>query len=123
MDKNLARKTEYEYVRAVLAAYRQTPGTTGQVRRSDRLLAAQLYERDIPLAAVENALVLGASRRLYRSTPDAPPLPPVRSLHYFLGLIQEVLDLNMKPLYYEYLRYKIETFEQSIETLRQSRQS
>jgi hypothetical protein len=31
-----------EYVRRVLEAYRHTPGTTGTVRRPDRLLATQL---------------------------------------------------------------------------------
>ena len=36
-----------EYVRQVLEAYRKTPGTMGTVRRADRLLAAQLYERGI----------------------------------------------------------------------------
>jgi hypothetical protein len=34
-----------EYVRQVLEAYRKTPGTMATVRRADRLLAAQLYQR------------------------------------------------------------------------------
>jgi hypothetical protein len=55
-----------EYVRQVLDAYRKTPRTTGTARRSDRLLAAQLYQRGAPLAVVENALVLAAARRLIR---------------------------------------------------------
>jgi hypothetical protein len=37
-----------EYVRKVLDAYRQTPGTTGNIRRQDRLLAAQLHDRASP---------------------------------------------------------------------------
>ena len=47
-----------EYVRRVLDAYRKTPGTMGTVRRTDRLLAAQLHQRGISVAVVENALVL-----------------------------------------------------------------
>jgi len=47
-----------EYVRRVLDAYRKTPGTMGTVRRPDRLLAAQLHQRGISVAVVENALVL-----------------------------------------------------------------
>ena len=35
-----------EYIRQVLEAYRKTPGTLGTVRRADRLLAAQLYQRN-----------------------------------------------------------------------------
>jgi hypothetical protein len=60
-----------EYVRQVLDAYRKTPGTMGTVRRADRLLAAQLYQRGLSLKVIENALVL-ATRRLIRP-PDAPP--------------------------------------------------
>ena len=53
-----------EYVRKLLEAYRTTPGTTGSIRRPDRVLAAQLHQRGVPLLAVENALVLAVSRRL-----------------------------------------------------------
>lgn len=49
-----------EYIQTVLRAYRQTPGTTGTVRRPDRVLATQLQERGVPLEVVENALVLAA---------------------------------------------------------------
>jgi hypothetical protein len=38
-----------EYVQQVLDAYRKTPGTMGTVRRPDRLLAAQLHQRGVPL--------------------------------------------------------------------------
>ena len=41
-----------EYVRRLLEAYRTTPGTCGAVRRQDRLLAAQLHQRGVPLEAV-----------------------------------------------------------------------
>ena len=55
-----------DYVRRLLDAYRATPGTCGTVRRPDRLLAAQLHERGVPLEAVENALTLAAARRMMR---------------------------------------------------------
>jgi hypothetical protein len=109
-----------DYVRKVLAANRQTPGTTGHVRPSDRLLAVQLHQRRIPAGVVENALVLAAARRLYRSL-DAPPLAPVRSLHYFLPVIEEVSTLQVNPAYFLYLRHKIDTFEQAKQAFIQSR--
>ncbi len=113
-----------DYVRTVLAAYQQTPTTAGHVRRSDRLFAAELYQRGVPLAVVENALVLGASRRLYRNL-DAPPLTPIQSLHYFRNLIDEVTTLQLKhpQAYFNYLRHAIETFEQRKQAFLQSRQS
>src|SRR5215470_12558320 len=96
-----------EYARRVLEAYRKTPGTMGTVRRPDRTLAAQLFQRGISLTVVENALVLAATRRLIRRT-DAPSLGTVRSLAYFLPVIEEVLELRISPDYFQYLRQKLQ---------------
>ncbi len=71
-----------EYIRQVLDAYRKTPGTMGTIRRPDRVLVAQLYQRGIAVAVIENAFVLAAARRLMRPD-DAPPLGTIRSLAYF----------------------------------------
>jgi hypothetical protein len=98
--------SQEEYVRQVLEAYRKTPGTMGTIHRADRLLAAQLYQRGLSLKAIENALVLAATRRLIRP-PDAPPLGTVRSLAYFLPVIEEVLEMRVSPDYFKYLRYKL----------------
>ena len=101
-DNSLDRE---EFIQKVLTAYRQTPGTTGTIRRSDRLVAAQLYARGVPLRAVENALVLAASRRLRPA--GALPLGTIRSLAYFLPVVDEVLALNLSQDYFRYLRSKI----------------
>jgi hypothetical protein len=61
----------------------------------------------VPLLAVENALVLAAARRLARPA-GAPPLGTIRSLAYFLPVIDEVLDLDASQAYFEYLRSKLE---------------
>jgi hypothetical protein len=101
-----------EYIQSVLRAYRQTPGTAGTIRRPDRLLAAQLHARGVPLCAVENAFVLAAARRLIRPA-DAPPLSTIRSLVYFSPVIEEVLESRVNPEYYRYLRHKIQRFLQT----------
>jgi hypothetical protein len=95
-----------EYVRQVLEAYRKTPGTMGTVRRADRLLAAQLHQRGLSLKVIENTLVLAATRRLIRPS-EAPLLGTIRSLAYFLPVIEEVLASHVSPEYFEYLRYKL----------------
>lgn len=106
MEEN--RVTQQEYVSQVLDAYRKAPGTTGVVRRPDRLVAAQLYQRNVPLRAVGNALILGLARRLYR--PDgARPLGAIRSLAYFLPVIEEVLGLDISQDYFRYLYHRIKT--------------
>ena len=103
MNNDLSQE---EYMRQVLEAYRKTPGTMGTVRRADRLLAAQLYQRGLSVKVIENALVLAATRRLIRPA-DAPPLDTVRSLAYFLPVIEEVLESRVSPDYFEYLRHKL----------------
>ena len=121
--------SQNDYVRYVLTAYCQTPTTAGRANRQDRLLAVRFYERHIPLDVIENAFVLGAVRRLYRD-PDDLPLPPVRSLHYFCGLIEEVLGLKTHPKtrsayvrYFEYLRHKITVFDSFKQRFIQSQKS
>jgi hypothetical protein len=95
-----------EYVRQVLTTYRKTPGTMGTVHRADRLLALQLYQRGLSVKVIENALVLAATRRRMRPA-DAPPLGTIRSLAYFLPVIEEVLELRVNPEYFEYLQSKL----------------
>ena len=100
--------SQEEYVQRVLAAYCSTPGTTGTVRRPDRLLAIELHQRGVAFTAIENALILAAARRLTRP-PGSRPLATIRSLAYFLPLIEELLSLPVDPNYFRYLRHKIET--------------
>jgi len=98
-----------EFVQRVLEAYRKTPGTMGTVRRPDRLLAEQLYQRGVSVSVIENALTLAAARRLMRPA-DAPPLGTVRSLAYFLPVIDEVLGLSVSQDYFQHLRQKLQRF-------------
>lgn len=102
-------RSQEEFIRRVLEAYRKTPGTTGSIRRPDRVLAAQLYQRGISASVIENAFVLAATRRLMRPA-NAPPLTSIRSLAYFLPVIEEVLGLHVNPDYFQYLRHKLERF-------------
>ena len=102
-----SRSNREEYVRKVLDAYRQTPGTTGSVRRQDRLLAAHLHDRAVPLKTVENALILAAARRLLRPA-DATPLATVRSLAYFQPVIDEGQELKVSDDYFQHLRRRLD---------------
>src|SRR5271157_1560354 len=104
--------SQEEYIRQVLEAYRKTPGTMGTIRHPDRLLAAQLHQRGVSLMVVENAMVLAATRRMVRPA-DAMPLGTIRSLAYFLPVIDEVLSLRVSPEYFRYLRYRMERLTQT----------
>ena len=109
---NSGAMNQEEYVRKVLDIYRTTPGTTGSVRRPDRLLAVQLHQRGIPVDKIENALALAAVRRHIRPA-DAPPLTTVRSLAYFLPVIEEVLQLQVENNYFQYIRQKLQRLRAS----------
>ena len=107
MAENMIRREEY--VQKLLDAYRRTPGTTGCVRRSDRLLAVTLPQRGVSLTTIDNALVLAAARRLLRPA-TTPPLATVRSLAYFLPVTEEVLDLQVSPDYFQHIRRRLQRF-------------
>ena len=98
--------TRDEYIQRVVNTYRVTPGTSGMIRRPDRLLAEQWHGRGIPLSIVENAMILAVFRRLFRA-PGLPPLNTIRSLAYFSPVIEEILQLRISPQYFEYARVKI----------------
>jgi hypothetical protein len=98
---------ERVYLEAVLEAYNSLPGTPDRPSRQDRRLARDLCRRGVPLKTVRTALLLAAARRTLRS---GPPLPPVRTLHYFLPVIDEVLQQPPEPRYAEYLAAKLKSF-------------
>jgi hypothetical protein len=100
-------RSQEEYIRQVLEADRRTPGTMRTVRRADRVLAAQLFQRGVSAGMIENAFVLAATRRLMRPA-DAPPLGTIRSLAYFLPVIEEVRELRVSQEYFRYLRQKLQ---------------
>ena len=60
----------------------------------------------LSVRVIENALILAAARRLIRPA-NTPPLGTVRSLAYFLPVIEEVLDLKVSSGYFQHLRHKL----------------
>ena len=94
-----------DYATQLLRQYRCLPGTCGRILRADRRLALALHDRGVQLGVVEDAFVLAVARRHFRS--DACTLEPIRSLHYLLPLIEELLNTPPEPGYLRYLRHKL----------------
>ncbi|MCL5671536.1 MAG: hypothetical protein M1423_09635 [Acidobacteria bacterium] len=96
------------YRRALLDLYLRLPDTPHRLSRYDLRLARQLWDRQIPLPVVETAFLLASARRA-ACRPDALPLAPIRSLHYFLPVIEELLHapLHQGDAYLAYLRRRV----------------
>jgi hypothetical protein len=109
---NTSPSDRNSYIQQVLELYRHTPGTVGRIGRADHQLAAELHLRGIPLATIEQAFVLAASRRCFRA-PDASPLAPIRSMHYFIPVIEEVMANPLAADYVAYLKSKLKEWSDS----------
>jgi hypothetical protein len=94
------------YVDAVLSAYMTMPETPLKPTPGDRTTATRLLAMGVPLHTVHTALVLGSLRRLGRPS-DYPRLQPVRSLAYFLPVIDELLETPVSDDYETYLRVRL----------------
>ena len=94
------------YTQTVLSHYLELPHTPTRARPPDRQLAAHFYDRAIPLATVQDALLLATSRRLLRDA-ALPPLSPIRSLYYFLPVVEELLETPLPPGYAQHLERKL----------------
>jgi hypothetical protein len=94
------------YIDQILDLYRHTPGTLGRVRREDRHLALELHSRGVSLRVIQEAFLLATVRRFLRA-PNASPLAPVRSLHYFVPVIEEIMATPLPDGYADYLKWKI----------------
>ena len=98
--------TEQAYIQILRSVYLHLPNTYHHFSRSDRRLASILYQRGFALDLVRSALFLATARRLARN-PLEPPLPPVRSLHYFLPVLEEIKLQPLPPGYLQYLESKV----------------
>ena len=96
------------YRQRLLALYLRLPDAPRRLSRPDLRLAQQLWERQISLTTVETAFLLASVRRAARR-PHAVPLGSIRSLHYFLPVIEELLHtpLHHGDAYLTYLRSKV----------------
>lgn len=90
------------YLAALRAALDELPGPPLRFRATDRRLALDLYRRRVSIDVVRAALRLATLRRLVRD-PDRPQLSPVRSLYYYLPVVDELLRQPLDPAWGRYL--------------------
>lgn len=98
--------TEQAFIQLLRSLYLQLPNTHRRFSPSDRRLLSSLYQRGFSLELVRSALLLATARRLAHN-PAQPPLPPVRSLAYFLPVLEEIRLQPLPPGYLHYLEAKV----------------
>ena len=94
------------YRQAVISLYLRLPHTPPRLSRFDLRLLDQLWQRQIPLTVIETpsswppsaAPLVAPTRYLWE---------PIRSLHYFLPVIEELLANPIPESYLAYLRSKV----------------
>ena len=96
---------EGDYVRAVIDCYLWLPGTSTVTSRHDRRCAQELYRRGVSLEVVKGAMVVAVARRTLRRSSD--PLPRIRAVHYFLPVVEEMLEFPCDPGYVQYLEHHL----------------
>lgn len=94
------------YIGAVLVLYVDLPDTPMRYSPTDLALARKLHHEGVPLAVVESAFLLASLRRSIRPA-DSPPLPKIRSLAYFMPVVNELQQQPLLSGYLDYLRLKL----------------
>ena len=94
------------YLDRLLTRYRNLHGTTGRILRDDRRTALDLYRRRIGLDLVRQAFILASARRAFAPNPSIRE--PIRSLRYFLPLIDEIIEHPPDPAYLVHLEHRLQ---------------
>lgn len=102
------RLDRHSFVTRLLQCYVQLPHTPPRPSRYDRRLAERLFEQQASLETLMAAFILATSRRTFRQD-NATPLEPIRSLAYFLPVVEELRRTPPNPFYIDLLALRLHT--------------
>jgi len=77
---------------------------------ADAILARQWLARGVTLEQVEHAILLGCTRK-YVAWRNHQGQAPIASLRYFEPVIEELETVAVSPMYWEYIRSRMERME------------
>jgi len=97
---------ETAYVSSVRKWFLSLGCVSGRFDAADVEITQQMRKRGIPLALIQDAMLLGACRK-YGSWLQGKALEPILSLRYFEALIAEIQNQPLSPGYSGYLRKKV----------------
>jgi len=99
------------YVQRVREMFRQRACVQAGFGPADERLAADWERTGVSLETVRRAILLGSVRKSM-SMIDHPESEPVRSLHYFSALVEEVRQKQLPAGYWQHLESALERCEQ-----------
>jgi len=100
------------YVESVREYFLALGCGSGKFGAAEAATARNLQRRGIPLAVIEQAMLMGACRK-YMSWFEGRALEPIQSMAYFEQLMAEVQGNPLPPGYSAYLRKKVKQFAES----------
>jgi hypothetical protein len=95
-----------QFVDTVFQLYLTMPDTPDRFSAHDCFIAKRWFDDGVSIVQVQQAVILAQVRRAFRRSAD-PPLNPIRSLHYFTPIIQEIQRNPMDVGYFRYLQKKL----------------
>ena len=93
--------TRSSYIALVVRFYLDDPDTPAVPSKADWEIAADLFDRGVPLEAIRLAFKLALIRRRHRSSNE--PLPPIRSMAYFRAVVLNLSAEETEPAFVEYI--------------------
>lgn len=94
------------YVKSIRECFLRLGCTNGSFGAANEAAVDELYRHGIPLALIEDAMLMGACRK-YSSWLEGQSLEPIQSFSYFSSLIAEIQGKPLPPGYSAHLRRKV----------------
>jgi hypothetical protein len=102
-----AMPAQESYIKSIREVFLSLGCVNRNFGAADEAAARKLYQSSIPLALIEDAILVGACRK-YSSWFQGQALEPIQSLSYFSSLIAEIQEKPFPQCYSEYLHKKVE---------------
>lgn len=106
-DHNQSPSEERMYIDSVREFFLSLGCASGRFSAADEQTAKHMYHRAIPLAVIENGMLLGACRKYISWLNNGQAWEPIQGLAYFERVIAEIQAQPLPPGYAGYLRRKI----------------
>jgi hypothetical protein len=104
------RSEEQTYIDSVREFFLSLGCVSGRFNVADEQMAKHMYQSAIPLAVIQNGMLLGACRKYESWLSRQEVQEPIQSLRYFESVIAEIQAGPLPARYAGYLRTKLQQY-------------